>query len=162
MLGNAYQANTQWQRLFHRCFPDNIQFTHKVRSLISSLVTCQYIYFLKDNLNQCGIRPFCVKCLCLCWLSRTEGAEMQPFLQETSSLPPFHMCRVHTQGCRGTEKGCHHSGCSMWSEQHLCLGSPCPPLPGGGGDDTELTWGTLCGLSVNMGILYFRSRCPFL
>lgn len=32
-------------------------------------------------------------------------------------------------------------------------GIPLPPLPGGGGDDTELTWG--CGLSVNMGILYF-------
>ena len=93
----------------------------------------------KDNLKQCGIRPFCVKCLCLCWVSRTEGAETPPFLQEISSLPPFPMCRMHMQGCQQREKGCHHSGCSKRSEHHLCLGSPCPPLPGGGGDDTEQT-----------------------
>ena len=84
---------------------------------------CANIFFLKDNLNQCGIRPFCVKCLCLWWLSRTEGAEMQPFLQETSSLPPFHMCRVHTQGCQGRER------MSPLRVQHVVWATPVPGIP---------------------------------
>ena len=138
VIKSRTQLNDFDQRSFHRCFPDNIQFTHEVRSLISCYVP---ILKKKDNLKQCGIRPFCVKCPCLCWVSRTEGAETPPFLQEISSLPPFLMCRMHTQGCRQREKGCHHSGCSKRSEHHLCLGSPCPPLPGGGGDDTEQTQG---------------------
>ena len=63
----------------------------------------------KDNLKHCEMRPFCVKCLCLGWLSRTEGAEMPPFSQETSGPHRFIFAECIGKAAGG-EKGCQRSG----------------------------------------------------
>ena len=88
------------------------------------------------------MRPFCVKCLCLGWLPRTEGAEMPPFSQETSGPHRFIFAECIGKAAGG-EKGCQRSGAA----RRLSLTCAWLPLP-----PTSRRWGCwypqLCGLSV--------------
>ena len=86
---------------------------------------------------------------CVCaGCQELKGLKCNPSYRKPVACHRFICAECIRKAVEGERKDVTTQGAACGLSNNLCLGSPCPPLPGGGGDDTEQTWGTLCGLSV--------------